>query len=83
MHRLDKTKKLHDRLDRYGRKYYLAKKKKLGENLMVGEKVLVLAERIKRKAAPGRFYKQSVQNISYFIKDKTFMIRKNGDITMI
>ena len=43
---------------------------------MIGEKVLVLAERIKRKAAPGKFYKQSVQNISYFNKDMTFTIRK-------
>ena len=41
---------------------------------MTSEKVL--AERIKNKAAPGRFYKQSVQNISYFNKNRTFMIRK-------
>ena len=43
---------------------------------MVGEKVLVLAERIKKKAGPGKFYKQSVQNISDFNEDKTFIIRK-------
>ena len=36
---------------------------------MVSEKVLVLAERIKKKAAPGRFHKESVQKISYFNKD--------------
>ena len=47
---------------------------------MIGEKVLVLAERIKKKAAPGRFYKQSVQNISYFNKGMTFMIRKKQSI---
>ena len=76
MHRIDKTKKLHDRLDRYDKKRYLAKRKKLREDLMIDEKVLVLAERIKKKAAPGRFYKQSVQDISYFNKDKTFLIRK-------
>ena len=29
----------------------------------------VLAERIKKKSAPGKFYKQSVQNISYFNKE--------------
>ena len=55
----------------------------LREELMVGEKVLVLAERIKKKAAPDRFYKQSVQNISYFNKDKTFMIRKKRSIDNI
>ena len=41
----------------------------------IGEKVFVLAERIKKKSAPGKFYKQSVQNISYFNKEKTFIIR--------
>ena len=43
---------------------------------MIGEKVLVLAERIKKKAAPGKFYKPSVQNISYFNKERAFIIRK-------
>ena len=43
---------------------------------MVDEKVLVLAERIKKKAGPGKFYKHSVQNISDFNEDRTFIIRK-------
>ena len=76
MHRIEKSKKFHHRLDRYNRKHYATKRKKLREVLMTSEKVLVLAERIKNKAAPGRFYKQSVQNISYFNKNRTFMIRK-------
>ena len=71
MHRIDKTKKLYDRLDRYDKKRYVTKRKKLREDLMIGEKVLVIAKRIKKKAAPGRFYKQSVQNICYFNKGKT------------
>ena len=50
---------------------------------MTGEKVLVLAERMKKKAAPGKFYKQSVQNISYFNKNRTFMIRKIQQIDNI
>ena len=32
----------------------------------------MLAERIKKKSAPGKFYKQSVQNIAYFSRDKIF-----------
>ena len=83
IHRIEKTKRLHDRLDRYEKKYYSAKRKKLSEELMIGEKVLVLAERIKKKALPGRFYKQSVQNTSYFNKGKTFMIRKKQSINNI
>ena len=62
---------------------YSAKRKKLREKLFIGEKVLVLVERIKKKAAPGKFYKESVQNISYFNKDKTFIIRKIQTISGI
>ena len=53
------------------------------DDLNIGEKVYVLAERIKKKSAPGKFYKQSVQNIRYFNKDTVFTIRKKqtiGDI---
>ena len=57
-------------------------KKKLREELLIGEKVLVLAEGIKKKVAPGKFFKQSVQNISYFNKDRVFMIRKLNPSTV-
>ena len=61
-------KKIYDRLDRYDQKKYAAKKRKLCQNLNIGEKVLALAERINKKLAPGKFYEQTVQNISYFNK---------------
>ena len=64
MHRLEKTRKLNLRQDRYDKKKYSLKRKKLRENLNIAEKVYVLAERIKKKSVPGKFYKQSVQNIS-------------------
>ena len=51
-------------------------KKKLWEDLKIGERVYLLAERIKKKSAPGKFYKQSVQNISYFNKETVYTIRK-------
>ena len=76
MHRLENTQNLHRRQDNYGIKKYSAKRKKLRDELFVGEKVFVFAERIKKKAAPGKFYKQSVQNISYFNKDRTFTIKR-------
>ena len=56
------------------KKTILPKEKKLREDLSISEKAYVLAERIKKKNAPGKFYKQSVQNISYFNKDKIFVI---------
>ena len=83
MHRLEKTHKLNQRQDRYDKKKYDKKLKKLRENLNIGEKVYVLAERIKKKSAPGKFYKQSVQNISFFNKDTVFTIRKKQLIDKI
>ena len=53
-------KKNSDRLDRYDRKFYSRKKKKLREEPNVGEKVLILAERLKKKSSLGKFYKQTV-----------------------
>ena len=76
MHRLERTNKINQRQDRYDKKKFVRKQKKLPEELFIGEKVYVLAERIKKKSAPGKFYKQSVQNISYFNKDTVFTIRK-------
>ena len=76
MQRIEKTQKLRARLDRYDKKWCSAKRKKLREELLNGIKELFLAKRIKKKDATGKFYKQSVQNISYFNKDRTFIIRK-------
>ena len=47
MHRIEKMNKLTDRMDRYDKKRYLRKRKKLRENLNIGEKVYVLVERKK------------------------------------
>ena len=87
MHGIEKTQKLHRRPDDYDVKKYSAKRKKLRSELFIGEKVYILAERIRKKSAPyilaerirkksapGIFYKQSVQNISYFNKDNIFII---------
>ena len=75
MQMIEKTKILDDRVSRYKKKY-LVKRRKLRENLNIREKVLVLAKRIKKKSAPGKFYKQSVQNIPYSNRENTFLKRK-------
>ena len=49
------------RMDRYNQKEYSKKRKKPQEDLKIGERVYLLAERIKKKSAPCKFYKQSVQ----------------------
>ena len=76
MHRLEKSNKLNIRQDRYDKKKYDKKTKKLRENLAIGERVYVLAGRIKKKSTPGKFYKQSVQNISYLNKEGIITIYK-------
>ena len=50
------------------------------ENLNIGEKVFVLAERINKKRDPDKFYKQTVQNIFYFNKKTVFQIRNKNEI---
>ena len=72
MHRLERSEKTAARLDRYDDKIYERKRKKLRQRLDVGERVYVLAESIKKKSAPGKFYKETVQNISFFIIKKRF-----------
>ena len=52
------------------------RKQQLREPLAVGEKVLVLAERIKKKDAPGRLFKSTTENIPFFNRKEIFIVRK-------
>ena len=61
-------------------KKYGAKKKKLCKDLDVGKKVLILAERIRKKSVPGKLYEQTIQNIPYFNKKETITIRNRQKI---
>ena len=62
MKRTQKTQRLHHRLDDYDKKRYSFKRKQLNADLFIGERIYVLAERIKKKSTRRKFYKQSVQN---------------------
>ena len=44
--------------------------------LYLDEKVLVLAERLKKKDAPGKIFKSTTDNIPYFNKNRIFTIYK-------
>ena len=48
--------------------------------LDVGEEVLNLSGRIKKKDIPGRFYTSSVENRLYFNKDTTYLITNRQNI---
>ena len=44
--------------------------------LTVGEKVLVLAKRLRKKDAPRNLYKSTTENISSFNREEIFIVRK-------
>ena len=62
-------------------KYGLKKdrrKKQLRSPLNLGEKVLVLAERIRKKDTPGSLYKASTENIPFFLIEIAFSLFIKG-----
>ena len=65
------------------RKYETKKDKrrrKLRNPLYLDEKVLVLAERLKKKDAPSKFFKASTDNIPFFNREKVFRIYKRAKL---
>ena len=51
-------------------------RRKLREPLKIGEKVLALAERLKKKEAPGNLYNSTTQNIYFFNYEQVLIVRK-------
>ena len=78
-HCLIKLKENRDRAKRFDAKVDRCKKR-LKDPLEIGEKVLVLAERLRKKDAPGRLYKSTTENKSFFNKDKTFIISERSKL---
>ena len=58
-----------ERLDKKSRK-------KLRSPLTVGKKVLVLAERLRKKDALGNLYKSTMENTPFFDRNEVFIVRK-------
>ena len=75
-YRMVKVSKGVNRYERYNAKIDEKQKRKLRESLEINEKVLILAERIKKKDAPGFLFKSTTQNIPFFNKKEIFTIRK-------
>ena len=74
--RLNIVSKARARYERYERKKYQRKKKKLRVPLHICEDVLPLLSRMKKKTDPHKFYKSSVDNKSFFDQKKIFTIIK-------
>ena len=68
----------------YRNKRYETKKdkrqKKLRNPLYLDEKVLVLAERLKKKDAPSKFFKASTDNTPFFNREKILKIYKRAKL---
>ena len=56
------------------------RKRQLRSPLNLEEKVLVLAERIRKKDAPGSLYKASTENILFFNREHIFTIYKRAKL---
>ena len=63
------------RNDKYDQKID-KRKRKLRSPLNLHQKVLVLAERLKKKDAPGNLYKASTDNMQFFNRNRIFTICK-------
>ena len=75
-HRLVKVTKGINRYERYNEKLDKKQKRKLREPLNINEKVLVLAERIKKKDAPKFLFKSTTENIPFFNRKEIFTIER-------
>ena len=60
--RLWRIKEAQGRSERYAKYLDSQKKRKLLDPLNIGEKVLVLVERLRKKDAPGKLYKSTIEN---------------------
>ena len=56
------------------------RQRKLRSPLYLDEKVLVLAEKLKKKDAPSKFFKASTDNIPFFNREKVFTIYKRAKL---
>ena len=67
------------RNDKYNQKLD-RRKRKLRSPLNLDERVLVLAERLKKKDAPGNLYKASTDKILFFNRNRIFTIYKRATL---
>ena len=77
--RLRKIKNNQTRNDKYNQKLH-RRKRKLRSPLNLDEKVLALAERLKKKDALGNLYKASTDNIPFFNRNQIFIIYKRAKL---
>ena len=65
-----------DRYERSDIRFDKKSRKKLHSPLLVGKKVLALAEKLWKKDARGNLYKSTTENMSFFNCKQIFIVRK-------
>ena len=82
-HRMVKVSKSAERYSRKDDRLDKKSRKKLRSPLTVGEKVLDLAERLRKKDAPGNLYKSTTKNMPFFsnkfVRQELFAIKNQFD----
>ena len=56
------------------------KRRRLREPLEIGERVLILASRLRKKDAPGVLYKSSTENKPFFSRKQVYIVKKRVKI---
>ena len=82
LHRIEKADKLNIRMDRFDPKKYLKKRKKLREDLNIGEKVYVLAERIRKKVLQASFINSLYRTLVTLAKKQYILSEKSRCLTV-
>ena len=82
-HRLNQITKAFKRYKRHDLTVDFKRKKKLRDPLTIGERVLILASRLKKKDAPGLLYKSTTENKPFFSKKQVYIVKKIVKVTDI
>ena len=80
-HRLNQITKAFKRYKQHDLTVDFKRKKKLRDPLTIGERVLILASRLKKKDAPGVLYKSTTENKPFFSKKQVYIVKKIVKVT--
>ena len=80
-HRLKTITKAFERYKRHDLAVDFKRKKKLRDPLTIGERVLILASRLKKKDAPGVLFKSTTENKPFFSNKQVYVVKKIVKVT--
>ena len=79
-YRLKQVTKAFKRYKKYDLNIDFRKRRRLREPLEIGERVLILASRLRKKDAPGVLYKSSTENKPFFSRKQVYIVKKRVKI---